>query len=244
MFLVDRDLEYLLENFLDRLLVVAAPSPLGEEHVAVFRELLDRLDGSASAPTEQVAESCESLLLEHSPSLPTTLELEEDVDRPLGVGRRDPTPALEDDLELLLRNVAKVHLEEAVAESAREHLSAAVQSGRVLRREQHKVRMRSYDFAGFGNDELAIVVEQPIERLEYIGRRQVELVKDDPVASPQGANEDAFLEDELARLRVGNVGSDVLLNVGVLVVVDAHEAVTCPPGEVSTTLVLPADVGP
>lgn len=41
---------------------------------------------------------------------------------------------------------------------------AAVQSGRILSREAHKVRMRSDNFASFGNNELVLVAEQLIER--------------------------------------------------------------------------------
>ena len=93
--LVNLDAQDVLEDLLDDLLVVGATSALGEEHVAVLGELLHRLDGASPAPPEQVAQRRERLLLlEDAAGLPAALELEEDVDRLLGVRGCDAAPAL------------------------------------------------------------------------------------------------------------------------------------------------------
>jgi hypothetical protein len=230
--LVDPDLEDLLEDLLDDDLVLRPAGTLGKKHVAVVGELF-LAAGVAAAPAEKVAERRKrGLRLEDAGRLAPVLELLKDGDDELGVRGRDPAPLVEDLLELRLGDVVEVDLEEAVAEGAREHLAAAVEAGRVLRCKQHEVRVGPDDLARLGDDELAVVVEQPVERLEDVGRREVELVEDDPVAPADGPDEDALLEDELARLGVRDVRAEVLLDVSVLVVIDADKAVTGPSGEV------------
>ena len=66
-----------------------------------------------------------------------------------------------------------LHLEEAVAEGAGQHLAAAVRAGRVLRREEHEVRVRPDCLGGVGDVELAVVVEEAVERLEHLWREGV-----------------------------------------------------------------------
>ena len=67
-----------------------------------------------------------------------------------------------------LPHLVHLQLNEAVAEGAREHLAPAVRAWRVLRREEHKVLVRPDDLGGLGDEQLAIVVEQPVERLEHL----------------------------------------------------------------------------
>ena len=85
-------------------------------------------------------------------------------------------------------------VERAATEGAREHLAPAVGAGRVLRREEHEVRVRPHHLRGLRHEELAVVVEQPVERLEHICGREVELVEHDPVAEADGLCEGAVVE--------------------------------------------------
>ena len=68
----------------------------------------------------------------------------------------------------------------------------------------------------------------PVESLEDVAGSQIELVEDDPEAPPHGLHQNALPEDELAP-RVGRVAAHVLLQVGVLVVVDPHARVPARP---------------
>ena len=83
-----------------------------------------------------------------------------------------------------------------------------------------------------GKHKLAIVVEKSVERLEYVGGRKVKLVENDPVAVSQCPDEEPVLEDELACCRIGDVRAEVFLDVGVFMVVDAHEPMTSSSSEV------------
>ena len=59
----------------------------------------------------------------------------------------------------------------------------------------------------------------------YLGGGQIELVQDEPVSSSHGLSQDTLAEGEGAVGGVGAVRAHVLLNVRVLVVVDADQAV-------------------
>jgi hypothetical protein len=230
--LVNLDLEHLLEGLLDDDLIVLLPRPLGEKHVAVLCELLDVV-GLPSSPPEKVSERSERLLgLEDSTSLTTMLELLEDRDDPFGVREGDLASLAENSLELRLGDVIEVDFEESVSERAREDLSTTVETGRVLRREEHEVGVRTDDLLRLGDDELSVVVEQSVQSLEDVGRGEVELVENDPVSSSDRSDEDTFLEDELAGVGIGDVRSEVLLNIGVLVIIDSDETVTRSPSKV------------
>ena len=63
------------------------------------------------------------------------------------------------------RGHVRATLREPVAERAREDLPATIGAGRVLRRKEHKVRVRRERLARLGDVQLAIVVEQPVQRL-------------------------------------------------------------------------------
>eukprot|EP00962_Isochrysis_galbana_P005088 scaffold1394_cov109-Isochrysis_galbana.AAC.31 len=110
-----------------------------------------------------------------------------------------------------------MHLEEAVAEGARQHLTAPVGAGRVLCGEQHEGR-------------LAVVVEQSVERLEHLALSQVELVQHDPVTMPNRLRQSAVVEGEPA-VHVRREGANVLLDIRVLVVVDSYQSVARPLGQ-------------
>lgn len=157
----------------------------------------------------------------------------EDSDEPLAVGGRHGTAPVEDRLQLVGRDLVKVQLDEAVAEGAREQLAAAVLTARrVLRGEQQEARVGPHRLLCLGDEQLAVVVQQPVERLEHLAGRQIQFVEDEPVAAPHGVDEDALAEDQLARL-VGRVGADVLLQIRVLVVVDADALVARQLGQVA-----------
>lgn len=63
-------------------------------------------------------------------------------------------------------------LHETISKSFAEHLSAAVhRAGWILRRKQHEMRVRSNGLLKFGHEEFPIIIQQPIERFEYIRGR-------------------------------------------------------------------------
>ena len=49
--------------------------------------------------------------------------------------------------------------------------------------------VRLDDFAGLGNQQLAVVVQKTIQRFQHIRRRQIQLVQHEPVATAQGGHE-------------------------------------------------------
>ena len=61
-----------------------------------------------------------------------------------------------------------MQLHEAVAEGAREHLAPAIRPGRVLRRKEHEVGVGADNLSRFGQEQLAVIVEQAVERLEHL----------------------------------------------------------------------------
>ena len=222
---------HLLQHALHRRAVRLVPRTLREQHVPVGGELLvaDRL---ARPPAEQVAQRGERLLgVEHALCLAPALQLEEHLHDPLRVRRRDAAAAGQDRGQLVARHVVKVQLDEPVAERAAEHLAPGVRARRVLCGKQHERRVRAHHLARLGDHQLPVVVEQAVERLEHVARRQVQLVQHDPVAAAQRGDQEPLAEDQAA-VRVGRVRAEVLLHVGVLVVVDPHKAVPREPRQV------------
>ena len=67
-------------------------------------------------------------------------------------------------------------------------------------------------------------VAAPIEGLEDFAGGKVELVEDDPVTGAHGSDKGSLAKDQAAG-HVGHVAAQVLLQVRLLVVVDAHAAV-------------------
>jgi hypothetical protein len=74
--------------------------------------------------------------------------------------------------------------------------------------------------------ELPIVVEQSIEGFKDVRRREIKLVEDEPVAVTDSTHEGAFLEHE-APVRATRPLAKILLQVGVLVVVDSSKNMPC-----------------
>ena len=92
--------------------------------------------------------------------------------------------------------------------------------------------MRANNFLSLRNDQFPIVIKKTVQCLENIRRREVQLVEHYPVPLTQSTNEKALLKHQFAGDGVRDIGADVLLDVGVLVVVDANEAMTCPLREI------------
>ena len=116
-----------------------------------------------------------------------------------------------------------------ISEGATEILAAGVEAGRVLRAEEAKVSVRADALAGLGQEQLAVVSEHPVERLEDLTVGEVQLVEHEPVALAHRAHQGALSEHETASRLVPSTGvwdvaPDVVLEVRVLVVVqpDAH----------------------
>ena len=72
------------------------------------------------------------------------------------------------------------------------------------------------------DEQLSVVIQQAVERLKHVARRKVELVKHDPVAKPHSRNESALHERDAAA-SVRDIGADVLGDVSVLMIVQAHK---------------------
>ena len=97
-----------------------------------------------------------------------------------------------------------MNLHETVSERLGEYLAAPVRgAGRVLRGEEHEVRMRGDRLLKLGDEELAVIVEKTVQRLENVRGGEVELVQDDPVPAANRLHERALLERELPCLRIG-----------------------------------------
>ncbi|BFZ54412.1 hypothetical protein PYCC9005_001448 [Savitreella phatthalungensis] len=88
------------------------------------------------------------------------------------------------------------------------------------------MRMGSNDLLRVWDEELAIVVEQAIESLENIRRREVELVQDEPSTFTDGLDEDALLKHQIPA-GIGCVRSQVFLQIGMLMVINANEWMAC-----------------
>ena len=190
----------------------------------MVRQLLLRL-GTAVAPAQQVAWRDKAVLAgEHVAVLPLGLQSLHDLHH-LPREALVHAAALHDDpLQFLAGKVLHVHLQEAVAEGAREHLAAAVLARRVLRGEEHEVGVWAHHGVGLWDEQLAVVVQQAVQRLQHLGGRQVQLVQNHPVALAQRLHQQALVEHQLSAGR-GDVDARVVLQVRVLVVVDAHALV-------------------
>ena len=227
---VERDLELLLEHALHGHALLAVPQPLREQHVALTRhERRTRRHARprhALRPAKEVAQSDGAVLAREERRLcARALQVAHHGHERGRETRRQGGALAEDLLELGAAELLKVQLHEAVAKGARQGLAPAVEAARVLCGEEHEVRVRREALLRLGHVEFAIVVEQPIERLEHVARREVELVQDEPVARAHRRHERALVEAQRARRRVRHVLAEVLLQIRVLVVVDAHALV-------------------
>ena len=126
-----------------------------------------------------------------------------------------------------------MHLEESVAEGARQHFAASVFPWRILRGKEHELGMRPDDCVGFGDVQLAIIVEETIQCFEHFGRSEIQLIENDPVPVSQRLDQQSFVEDELTVGR-GDVNAGVVLQIGVFVVVDSNAFVARQRGEAWT----------
>lgn len=82
------------------------------------------------------------------------------------------------------------------------------------------------------NEELPVVVKHPVQGFQDIGRSQIKFVQNDPVAVAHGFDQSTFLESQGA-VNVGTILPKILLQVGVLVVVDSEALVTSEACQVS-----------
>ena len=123
-----------------------------------------------------------------------------------------------------------MNLDKAVAERPRQRLAPTVEARRVLCCKQHKVGVRANSFLCLRHKQLAVRVQQPIERLQHLRGRQVELVQHHPVPVPHSLHQGALPEHQAPGL-VPHVRPQVLLDVCVLVVVDPHKLAPCALGE-------------
>lgn len=111
-----------------------------------------------------------------------------------------PVPPVAPHLQLLVGDVPHVHFAEAVAEGARQRLAPGVGSRRVLRGKQHEVWVRPDGLVELWHVELAVVVQEAVERLQHVRGRQIELVQNDPTAQARRLHQRALHEHQLARL--------------------------------------------
>ena len=139
------------------------------------------------------------------------LQVRQHLDHLLGVGARQAAPLLQNCLQLAMRQLVKVQLDKPVPKGLGQHLATAVLARRILRAEQSEARTRRDGCLRLGNVQLPVVVQNPVERLEHICRRQVELVKNDPGALQHGFHQHTVFENQLT-VGVRGVGADVLLN--------------------------------
>jgi hypothetical protein len=81
-------------------------------------------------------------------------------------------------------------------------------------------------FLSLGDEKLAVVVQEAVQRLKHLAGRKVKLVEDKPVPAPEGGHEEALAKLEAA-LRRRRITAKVLSKVSVLVVVYANAFVPC-----------------
>ena len=59
-----------------------------------------------------------------------------------------------------------MHLQESIAEGARQHFATSVLPWRILRGKEHELGMGTNDCVGFGNVQLAIIIKKSIQGFE------------------------------------------------------------------------------
>ncbi len=74
---------------------------------------------------------------------------------------------------------------------------------------------------GLRNEELTMVIEEPVNGLQHLARGKVEFIENDPVAVPDGFDEHSLLEME-APFIITAVVANVLLQISVLMIIDPH----------------------
>eukprot|EP00967_Tisochrysis_lutea_P055088 scaffold69076_cov30-Tisochrysis_lutea.AAC.1 len=187
--------------------------------------------GPSVGPPEQVAWRDEAGTAgEDARTGAAALQLLHDADHRLAEGRRQLRAPFQDGDELWLRDLIHLHLEEAIAKGSREHLPPPVCPWWILGGKEHEARMGRERFRRLGDEKLAVVIEQPVERLEHFALCEVELIQYDPVTVTNSLSERAIVKDEPA-VRIRLEGADILLHVGMLMVVDAHQPMASPARE-------------
>ena len=221
---INLHLAHLLQHLLHLRSLIVAAQALRQQQVPVVRQLLLRF-GAPVAPAQQVARRDEPVLArEHVAVLALRLQPLHHRHHLLREALVHAAALHDDLLQLLARQILHVHLQEAVAERARQHLAPAVLARRVLRGEQHEVGVRPHHRVRLGDEQLAVVVQQPVQRLQHLRGRQVQLIQNHPVALAQRLHQQALVEHQLPAGR-RHVDARVVLQVRVLVVVDAHALV-------------------
>ncbi|GIX62215.1 uncharacterized protein BcabD6B2_16500 [Babesia caballi] len=151
------------------------------------------------------------------------LERRHDLLRPR---QRDCAALVQHLLQVRRAQPLDVQLHEPVAKRLRQLLPPAVDAvRRVLRGEYHELRVRPDRLARLRHVDFPVVIQYPVKRLQNLARRQVELVQDNPVPLLHRRHDRPVVELELARRRVEHELPQVLRQVCVLVVVDAHAPV-------------------
>jgi hypothetical protein len=103
-------------------------------------------------------------------------QLLKDLNDFLGVRRSDLTSLTKDSLQFVTRYIIEVNFEESIPESSRQDLSSGIQSWRILCGEQDEVRVGTNDLLSLGDDQLSIVVEQPVQGFKHVGRSKIEFI--------------------------------------------------------------------
>ena len=188
---VQGDLDDFLQHLLHRVFLLRAAQALSEQHEALLRHQVVAVrgrSGKAVSPLEEIARRDKGVPARKDVgALPPPVQLLHDRDNLLGARRRDLAALLDHFLELLVRDVIDVHLEEAVAKGPRHHLAAAIRAaGGVLGGKEHEVRVRLDRLLRLGDQQLAVVVKEAIEHFEHLRGGQVELIQHQPVPCAQG----------------------------------------------------------
>ena len=103
--------------------------------------------------------------------------------------------------DLIFRELIEVQLDEAVPDAREEEVPAVAARG-VLRRKEREDRVRADGLLRIRDVQPADEVKQPVEHLEDLRRREVQLVEDDPVPVADDLEERALLEDRRSSARV------------------------------------------
>ena len=103
---------------------------------------------------------------------------------------------------------------------------AVLHASGILSGKHGEIGVRFDDFLSVRNHQLSVVVEEPIQHLEYFRRRKIQLIKDNPMTFSHGSDKRAFLENKVSH-GVTDVCAKVFLDVRVCVVVDANKLVAC-----------------
>ena len=136
------------------------------------------------------------------------------------------TAFVQNDGEFFHRQFAHKNFSETISKRSRQQFATAiVGSGWILCGKDHKLLVGLHSAASVWDVQFSIVIQQTVQRFQNLTGSQVQLIKDNPMTCPCSPHQNTLLKYQLPSVRITHILAHVLLQVCVLMIVDAHKLV-------------------